>query len=670
MIIRRIKISNYKTYLSLDLDLTVRPDQPIILIGGMNGGGKTTLFEAICGALYGLKIKDKAHFMELLNNGAVGKVTPQIMLELAFDGVVLGQTQKYMLRRTYALNPSDKPVESVTLNMNGNTFVYGTAMPLQQRAMAEQQVNKIIKANLPQELSQYFLFDAMQSSELLKENVFAQIIKDNIQNVMGFNKYILLKNAAEHLQQEWAARRLEAQKEAEEYNGLCEQRNKMIEEQNRNIEEQDKIYKYLTSIQEEYDAAKEGAKSSAEITRKIEALEADIKQTHDMVQRYNEQLKQVVDTLEINVFFPKLAQGISNEINDIIRQKDALKLERQGILSLEQMRDVTAKIISFLKAKALCAPNVDNETVVSFLINQQESLNRKDEYAFLDDNEFEALKNLLNANSVNEFLQLNDLHYDLEKRIENYDNQQKQIDILRRSLVSGNGEIIKAYEDNSRQLETLKKEQDDRKLAAEKHTYFGNMLITRKEIYDAYMAWLFDILFNVQSRVKVEEEDSYHRRIFGFLSEFLQYVWIVQNHLNVHECMVGMFGEKAEVTETKRKLAEFFKARDYEGAMQYFLAARKARPDLLMEASDITGELHLCMEIIAIAGLEQEKYGTNLLDRCNDFAKLMHYGNELNRYALSLIRGEEDDVLKQWVRENQVSDVALESAIAVMRATE
>ena len=500
MIIRRIKISNYKTYLSLDLDLTVRPDQPIILVGGMNGGGKTTLFEAICGALYGLKIKDKAHFMELLNNGAVGKVTPQIMLELAFDGVVLGQTQKYMLRRTYALNPSDKPVESVTLNMNGNTFVYGTAMPLQQRAMAEQQVNKIIKANLPQELSQYFLFDAMQSSELLKENVFAQIIKDNIQNVMGFNKNILLKNAAEHLQQEWAARRLEAQKEAEEYNGLCEQRNKMIEEQNRNIEEQDKIYKYLTSIQEEYDAAKEGAKSSADITRKIEALEADIKQTHDLAQRYNEQLKQVVDTLEINVFFPKLAQGISNEINDIIRQKDALKLERQGILSLEQMRDVTAKIISFLKAKALCAPNVDNETIVSFLINQQESLNRKDEYAFLDDTEFEALKNLLNANSVNEFLQLNDLHYDLEKRIENYDNQQKQIDILRRSLVSGNGEIIKAYEDNSRQLETLKKEQDDRKLAIEK-------LERRIHQYDVQIQQEPDVKFDTLVKLKPLFED-------------------------------------------------------------------------------------------------------------------------------------------------------------------
>ena len=258
MIIKRIKIRNYKTYLDLDLDLSVKADQPIILIGGMNGGGKTTLFEAICGALYGLKIQNKAHFQELLNNGALGKVEPTIMLELSFEGMVLGQTQKYLLRRTYKLNPANKPVESVLLNMNGSSFGYGSAMPPQQRAENEQQVNKIIKANLPQELSKYFLFDAMQSSELLKENVFAQIIKDNIQNVMGFNKYLQLKNASEHLQQEWAARRLEAQKEAEEYNSLCEERNTLGEQQTENLRLQDEKYKYLVSIQAEYDAAKEG----------------------------------------------------------------------------------------------------------------------------------------------------------------------------------------------------------------------------------------------------------------------------------------------------------------------------------------------------------------------------------------------------------------------------
>ena len=500
MIIRRIKIQNYKTYLSLDLDLSVKPDEPIILIGGMNGGGKTTLFEAICGALYGLKIPDKAHFHELLNNGALGKVEPTIMIELTFEGMVLGSVQQYQLRRTYKLNPANKPVESVMLNMNGTQFVYGTAMPPQQRAENEQQVNKIIKANLPQELSKYFLFDAMQSSELLKENVFAQIIKDNIQNVMGFNKYLQLKNASEHLQQEWTARRLEAQKEAEEYNGLCEQRNKLLEEQEANLKLQDDKYKYLVSIQAEYDAAKEGAKDSAETERKIQALEANVKETQELSKRYNAQLKQVVDTLEINVFFPKLAQGISNEVNGIIRQKDALKQEREGVLSVEQMREVTTKILGYLKAKLLCPDTVDNEDVVAYLQSQQEALQRKDEYAFLDDSELEALKSLLNANAVNEFIALNDSRYDLEKRLENYDNQLSQIDLLRRSRVSGNTEIIKAYEEASHALQALKREHDERQVAI-------NKLERKIHQYDVQLQQEPDVKYDTLMRLKPFFED-------------------------------------------------------------------------------------------------------------------------------------------------------------------
>lgn len=126
MLIQRIKISNYKTYLSLDLDLTVDDDRPIILIGGANGGGKTTLFEAISGALYGLKIENKEHFMELLNQGALNTAKPEISLQITFVGKVLGQQQKYILKRVYQLNPQGKPLESVSLNMNGNMYVYGT----------------------------------------------------------------------------------------------------------------------------------------------------------------------------------------------------------------------------------------------------------------------------------------------------------------------------------------------------------------------------------------------------------------------------------------------------------------------------------------------------------------------------------------------------------------
>ena len=69
MKIKKIHVENYKTYKFLDLDLEVTDDRPIILIGGGNGCGKTTLFDAIYHALYGLKIKDARQFEELFNAG-------------------------------------------------------------------------------------------------------------------------------------------------------------------------------------------------------------------------------------------------------------------------------------------------------------------------------------------------------------------------------------------------------------------------------------------------------------------------------------------------------------------------------------------------------------------------------------------------------------------------
>lgn len=50
-----------------------------------------------------------------------------------------------------------------------------------------------------------------------------------------------------------------------------------------------------------------------------------------------------------------------------------------------------------------------------------------------------------------------------------------------------------------------------------------------------------------------------------------------------------------------------------------------------MEASDITGELHLCMQIIATAGEERNHGETMILERENDFGRLMEIFSKLNR---------------------------------------
>ena len=456
MLIQRIKISNYKTYLSLDLDLTVDDDRPIILIGGANGGGKTTLFEAISGALYGLKIENKEHFMELLNQGALNTAKPEISLQITFVGKVLGQQQKYILKRVYQLNPQGKPLESVSLNMNGNMYVYGTMTAPKDRVKAEQEINKIIKANLPQELSQYFLFDAMQSSELLKKNVFAQTIRDNFENVLGFKKYLQLKRAAEKLQQEWAQQRLEAEKEAQEYNELCAQKDKLTADLNTCIAEQDTKYKYLASVEVEYKRAKDGAQEASALNKKIQELASKIDDIVKRAATYAEDLKAFVDNIEIDLFLPKLASNLAQEINNILHIKEQLQKENTGAYPLETLKDVTNKIITYLKDLSLCSESVDEEQVVSHIVAIQNSTNKEDPFGYLDEAEVTALSNLVKRTGSNQFIALDRQRQELEIQLSTLDNLRSQKQTLEQTQAGGNEYLIQNYEAAQKQIEKLK----------------------------------------------------------------------------------------------------------------------------------------------------------------------------------------------------------------------
>ena len=463
MLIQKIKISNFKTYLSLDLDLTVDDDRPIILIGGSNGGGKATLFEAISGALYGLKIESTELFMELLNQGAINKVKPEISLQITFVGKVLGQQQKYILKRIYQLNPQGRPLESVSLNMNGNMYVYGTMTAPKERVRAEQEISKIIKANLPQELSQYFLFDAMQSSELLKKNVFQQTIRDNFENVLGFKKYLQLKRASEKLQQEWAQQRLEAEQEAKEYNNLCSQKDGLVAEMNACLAEQDRLYKYMASVENEYQRAKEGAQQAMNLNKRIQDVDGKIRAITNEAADYAESLKAFIENIEINVFLPKLASNLSQEINNILRIKEQLLKQSTGAYPIETLRDVTAKIIDYLKELSLCSQAVDEENVVAHMVALQNTTNAQDPYDYLNDAEVEALEELPKKGGGNQFVTLDRKRQDMEIQLANLDNLRTEKRTLEQTQAGGNNLLIANYEDAKRAVDKLKTHEDSLK---------------------------------------------------------------------------------------------------------------------------------------------------------------------------------------------------------------
>lgn len=347
-------------------------------------------------------------------------------------------------------------MESVSLNMNGNMYVYGTMTAPKDRVKAEQEINKIIKANLPQELSQYFLFDAMQSSELLKKNVFAQTIRDNFENVLGFKKYLQLKRAAEKLQQEWAQQRLEAEKEAQEYNELCAQKDKLTADLNTCIAEQDTKYKYLASVEVEYKRAKDGAQEASALNKKIQELASKIDDIVKRAATYAEDLKAFVDNIEIDLFLPKLASNLAQEINNILHIKEQLQKENTGAYPLETLKDVTNKIITYLKDLSLCSESVDEEQVVSHIVAIQNSTNKEDPFGYLDETEVTALSNLVKRTGSNQFIALDRQRQELEIQLSTLDNLRSQKQTLEQTQAGGNEYLIQNYEAAQKQIEKLK----------------------------------------------------------------------------------------------------------------------------------------------------------------------------------------------------------------------
>lgn len=107
----------------------------------------------------------------------------------------------------------------------------------------------------------------------------------------------------------------------------------------------------------------------------------------------------------------------------------------------------------------------------------------------------------------------------------------------------------------------------------EMHLY--NMCIMKNELMHGYCSWLFDILFEYESKVCLTELSDYQSRLFGFLSERLFNVWLHHNQLSVCELdviNVEMLDSHLEKRSTIRRLLSSLRykfTRDVKGRYLY-----------------------------------------------------------------------------------------------------
>lgn len=115
-------------------------------------------------------------------------------------------------------------------------------------------------------------------------------------------------------------------------------------------------------------------------------------------------------------------------------------------------------------------------------------------------------------------------------------------------------------------------------------------------------------------------------------------MWVTAKGLRAYECRVAIIGEKKETNEIITQMRRFFAQRDAEGAKEYFAQYLKKRPDVIMEASDITGECKLCLQAVSTANLELAEYGHSFLEHMNDYDAVIVYFRQLNKAAAEYVK--------------------------------
>jgi len=632
MLLQRIKAHNYRTYLDLDLDLTVSANKPLVLIGGANGGGKSTLFDAIAGALYGLQIPDVETFIREVNAGAyaAGKAEQTIELELWFSGQILAQQQQYVLTRTWILNSESKINWGVKLNMAGNIFAYGSASTDKERAIAEAQVNKIIKANLPKELSQYFLFDAMTAGKKLSEDQLGKVIRENIENVMGLRKFLDLGSAARSVQENWKADRLKAKAEREEYLKLTEQQRSDETKLRDRIEKRDTILGEQHTLKELVSELQASRDQEGILKHKLDSLEKQRKDLGIKETQFRTQMDEFVKNLEPSVGLPFLANKVRSEVL-LILEKLAEQVDSNSVVDQELIRKWVAKIFSHLQAQGLNLDAISQESAVQILLNTPSSQNEPTPFASLESSERSALDELVHSSHNNVFPALDLIRQELILACAGIPAQQTQAEELRARLAGKDYSDLKRYEELGKTVQVLEQEIDD--LRTQIHE-------TTKKIHQYDVTPLdepdprFDTACNLKAWFE-EAADELHK------SKKRRIESILRDDLNKNLAAYRDVIDRVELSENLRNLSFriFHKAGNEIYLGQLNAASKQVVIQVLLKALHESGDYDPPVMIDTVMGV---------LDRDSRAAILKNYFPSLSHQTILLSTDSEIDPERDW----------------------
>lgn len=389
MIFLELVLQNFGPYsgkqtINLRPTLSDRP-RPIILFGGMNGGGKTTLLDAIRLALYGHRAQCSTRgnltYSDFLSQ-CVNRNTPpteKSRIELAFEHIQDDQIVEYRIVRTWEKNPKDgKDSLGILDGEWPDSYLANTW-------------DEYIENLLPLGISNLFLFDGEQVKELAELEIPPPLVIDGIQSLLGLELAerlaadldILVTRKKKQLAQ---TRKILSLEEIEQKLHQQQTDLKVIEEKKLGLKN-----KLEKTRQKQQKAMRKFISEGGKIAAERNQLEQEFKNTELEINNARQEMVELAEgALPLALISPLLEQASS--------QGDLEILRHEAEIALDAFQERDKRLLDYLDNLSI---PTDKVTKIEEFLNQEnltlkDDINQADEpWLFADEDALILLENLL-----------------------------------------------------------------------------------------------------------------------------------------------------------------------------------------------------------------------------------------------------------------------------------
>jgi len=188
VIFEQVKLHNFGIYQgehTVDLNVTDHT-KPVILFGGLNGGGKTTFLDSLQLALYGKNAKcsnrGKLSYSDYLKQ-AVNRYSENkfASVALSFRHTQRTQTKRYEVIRSWEAATNKEITDKVQVLVNGELD-----------KLLTDNWNDFVSEFIPQSMSELFFFDGEKIEDLADPVRSAQLLKTGIEALLGLELFTQL----------------------------------------------------------------------------------------------------------------------------------------------------------------------------------------------------------------------------------------------------------------------------------------------------------------------------------------------------------------------------------------------------------------------------------------------------------------------------------------------